>query len=117
MTGVKIFGREPTLYIALITAFISLAGTLGYSLLTGDQASLWIVLVNALAGAATAWAVRPISPAAFTYAIGAILALAAGYGLEVPPATVAAINALVIPALALLTRNQVSPRETVVTNA
>jgi hypothetical protein len=113
----KIFQREPALYIALLTSLISLAGTLGYSLLTGDQASLWIVVVNALAGAATAWMVRPISPAAFTYAIGAVVALAAGYGLNVPADTVAAINALVIPALALLTRNQVSPQETPVSNA
>lgn len=113
----KIFGREPALYIALITAVISLAGTLGYSLLTGDQASLWIVLVNALAGAATAWTVRPISPAAFTYAVGAVVALAAGYGLNVDPATVAGLNALVIPILALLTREQVSPQSTIVSNA
>jgi hypothetical protein len=112
---VKILGREPALVIGFIAALISLAGTLGFRLLSPDQAGLWITVVNAVAAAATAWTVRPIAPAAFTYAVGALVALGASYGLSLAPETVTAINGLVIPTLVLLTRNQVSPVETAVT--
>jgi hypothetical protein len=61
--------------------------------------------------------VRPVQPAAFTYAIGAIVQLAAAYGLHVTDPQLSMINALVVPALMLLTRGQVSPVETAVTKA
>jgi hypothetical protein len=112
---VKILGREPALVIGFLAALISLAGTFGFRLLDPDQAGLWIVAINAVAAAATAFTVRPISPAAFTYAVGAIVAVSASYGLELAPETVSAINGVVVSALILLTRNQVSPVDTAVT--
>jgi hypothetical protein len=112
---VKIFGREPALVIGTIVAIISLAGTLGFSFLTADQAGLWIVVVNAIAAAAMAWLTRPLQPGIYTYAVGAILALVTAYGLTLTPEQVNAVNALVVPVLALLTRGQVSPVETAVT--
>jgi hypothetical protein len=54
---------------------------------------------------------------AFTYAVGALVAVAASYGLNLSIETVGALNAGVIPILALLARGQVSPVETAVTNA
>lgn len=112
----KIFGREPTLWLATIDAVVIIVGTLGLHLISGSQAALIVAAINALFGAINAWAVRPISPVAFTYAIGAIVALVAGYGLNVPDATLAAINAGVVPILALLSRGQVSPEDTAVSN-
>ncbi len=76
-----------------------------------------MVAINAIAGAANAYLVRPIAPAAFTYAVGSTLAVAGAYGLNLTIEQVAALNAVVIPALALLTRGQVSPQETAVTSA
>jgi hypothetical protein len=108
----KIFGREPTLWLAVISSLIVLAGTFGLHLLSGQQAGLLVAAINAIAGAITAYAVRPISPAAFTYAIGAIVALAASYGLNVTAEQGAMLNGVVIPVLALLTRGQVSPEDT-----
>jgi len=113
----KIFGREPTLWLAVISNAILLAGTFGLHLLTGQQAALVVVAVNAIFGAINAYTVRPISPVAFTYAVGSLVALAGAYGLNLPTETVAAINALVVPVLALLSRGQVSPEETPVSNA
>ncbi len=113
----KLFGREPTLWIAVVTSTVSIIGTLGLHWISGPQAALAVVAINGVFGAINAYAVRPISPVAFTYAIGAIVALLAGYGLQVPDATVAAINALVIPLLALITRNQVSPQDTPVSKS
>jgi hypothetical protein len=65
--------------------------------------------------AINAYAVRPISPVAFTYAIGAIVALVGSYGLTLTNEQVAGINAVVVPVLALLTRGQVTPAETAIT--
>lgn len=113
----KLFGREPTLWISVLTAIVILLGTFGFDLLNGQQAALIVVAINAIAGAATAWMVRPISPVAFTYSLGSILAVAGSYGLELPAESVAALNALVVPILALLTRDQVTPQETRLTRA
>lgn len=105
----KLFGSEPTLIIAVVTSAIVLLGTVGFGFLTGEQAGLLVAAINAVALAVNAYTVRPISPAAFTYAVGAIVALVTSYGLEFTDAQVGAINALVISILALLTRGQVSP--------
>lgn len=108
----KLFGREPTLWIAALNAAIMIVGTVGLHAISSEQAGLFVVVVNAIFAAVNAWAVRPISPVTFTYAIGAIVALMASYGLNLPTETVAAINMAVIPALALLSRGQVSPQDT-----
>lgn len=113
----KLFGREPTLWIGVISSLIIVAGTAGFHLLTGQEAALVVVAINAIAGAINAYAVRPISPVAFTYAIGSIVAVAGAYGLNLSIETVAGINAAIIPILALLTRNQVSPQATAVSAA
>ena len=112
----KILGREPTLWIAVLNAAVILIGTFGLRFLTGEQATLIVVAINAVFAALNAAAVRPVSPVAFTYAVGALIAVAASYGLHLGPETVAALNASVIPLLALLARGQVSPVETSVTN-
>ena len=113
----KIFEREPTLWLSMISAAIIVAGTVGLHLLNGQQASLLVVAINAVFLAINAYAVRPISPVAFTYAIGSLVAVAGAYGLNLSIETIAAINAGVVPVLALLSRGQVSPEETAVSRA
>lgn len=108
----KIFGREPTLYIAVISSAIVLLGTFGLRWLDPEQASLIVVAINAVAAAVNAYAVRPISPVAFTYAIGALVSVAAAYGLNVTQEQLGAINLAIVPILALLTRSQVTPADT-----
>lgn len=113
----KILGREPTLWIGVISSLVILAGTFGLHLLSGQQAALIVVAINAIAAAINAYAVRPISPVAFTYAVGSVVALAGAYGLNLSIETVASINAAVVPILALLSRDQVAPQETAVSKA
>jgi hypothetical protein len=113
----KILGREPTLWIALLSQAIVLIGTFGLDLINGQQAALIVVAINAVFAAINAYAVRPVSPVAFTYAVGSIVAVATAYGLELGIETVAGLNSITIAALALLTRGQVSPVETTVTNS
>jgi hypothetical protein len=113
----KILGREPTLWIALVSQAVVLIGTFGLDILNGQQAALIVVAINAVFAAINALAVRPVSPVAFTYAVGAIVAVASSYGLNLTIEQTAAISALTVGALALLTRGQVSPVETAVTNS
>ncbi len=113
----RLFGREPTLWLAVVIAIISVAGTFGFRLLSPDQAGLWVRVINGLAGAINAYTVRPVAPAAFTYVAGTLVALGAAYGFELDAQTVMAINAALVPILALATRGQVAPVETTVTNA
>lgn len=113
----KILGREPALWIAIITSAVLLIGTLGLHWLSGEQAGLVVAAISAIGGAVTAYFVRPVAPAAFVAAVSAIVALASAYGLNLNPDTVAALNSLVITVLALLTRGQVSPVATALTHA
>jgi len=117
VTNFRLFDREPTLYISFFASLILLFGTLGFRWLDGDQAALVVVAINAIAAGINAYTVRPISPAVFTYAVGAVVAVFVTYGLSVSPETLAMLNGLVVMGLGLLTRGQVSPQETAITHA
>lgn len=110
----KIFGREPTLWLAVIYAALTVIGTGGVAHFTGQQAQLTNAAIAAVVGAVNAYAVRPISPVSFTYAIATLAQLGAAYGIAIPAETLTAINGLVVPALALLSRGQVSPADTAI---
>lgn len=105
----RIFGREPTLWIAVIGSVLSLVAGFGFDWLTADQAALFIAVLNAGLGVANAMLVRPIAPAAFTYGVAAVAALAVGYGLDVTQEQIASVNFVVLAVLGLATRGQVSP--------
>lgn len=110
----KLFQREPTLYLGVIYALVTIVGTFGLLQFSGQQAALLNAAIAAIVGAINAYLVRPVSPVAFTYAVAAIANLLRAYGILIPEETLAAVNGLVIPALALLTRGQVTPKETAV---
>lgn len=113
----KILGREPTLWIAVLNAVVLGAATLGFRFLDNDQAGFIVAAINAVMGAINAYFVRPISPAAFTYAGTAIATVLISYGLEITPEQLASFNAVMIMVLGLVTRGQVSPQETKLTAA
>lgn len=113
----KILGREPALWFALLGSVIVLLGTLGFHALTGEQAGLIVGAINAAAAILTALTTRPISPSVFTGFVAALAAVAMSYGLHVTPEQLGMVNFIVLNGLALLTRGQISPTETAVTNA
>src|SRR6185295_7485636 len=102
------------LWLALIYAVLTVLGTGGLAHFSGQQAQLTNAAIAAIVGAVNAYAVRPISPVSFTYAVAALAQLTAAYGVAIPEDTLNTINGLVVPALALLSRGQVSPAETAV---
>ncbi|WP_045740849.1 hypothetical protein [Actinoplanes rectilineatus] len=101
--------REPTLILGVLSAALGLIVTFGFDWLSAEQAALIVAAFNAGLGVINAIHVRPIAPAAFTYAVTAAAALFAGYGLHVSQETVGAVNGLVLAVLMLLTRAQVTP--------
>ena len=117
MSGMRILGREPTLWISFVASLVLLLGTLGFNWLDGDQAVLIVAAINAIAGAINAYTVRPIAPAVFTYAVAALVAVFAAYGLEVTPEQLAMLNGVVIMGLGLITRGAVAPQETKISHA
>lgn len=113
----KILGREPALAISLLATVVALVGTFGLHIFTPTNAAAVVVVINAVAAAASAWTTRPVAPGLFSAILSAVLALGVTYGLTLPPETVIALNATLYPLLMFLSRGQVSPVETAVTNA
>lgn len=104
----KIFGREPALVLAGVSAGLSLIVSFNFGL-SAEQAGAIVAVGSAVFAAATAAVTRPIAPSAFTGVVAAAVALLAAYGLEVSAETVGALNAAVLAVLGLVTRGQVSP--------
>lgn len=104
----KIFGREPALILAVVSAALSLLVTFQFGM-NAEQAGAIVAVISAVFAAAAAAVTRPIAPSAFTGVVAAGAALLAAYGLEVGPETVGAVNAVVLAVLGLLTRGQVTP--------
>ena len=108
----KLFGREPTLYIQAISALLGVAVTFGIDGLSAEQSAAIIAVLSAVLAAVNATMVRPVAPAAFTGLVTAVAVLVAAYGLDVSQETVGAVQVAVVGVLALLTRNQVTPKTT-----
>ncbi|MEU5946325.1 hypothetical protein ABZ793_12275 [Micromonospora sp. NPDC047465] len=105
----KIFGREPTLYIQALSALLGVFVTFGLPGLSATQAAAIVAALTAVTTAVNAAMVRPVAPAAFTGVVTALAVLVAAYGLEVSQETVGAVQVAVVGVLALLTRTQVTP--------
>lgn len=105
----KIFGREPALWVAGIAAILGLIATFGLPFLTDTEATVIVAVVDAGAGVVIAIRTRPIAPGAFLTFVSAVVAVLTAYGVAVPQRTVGAVDLVVLAVLALITRGQVSP--------
>lgn len=105
----RIFGREPALWIGFIGSALMVLTALNVEGFTDEQVALIVGGLGAVAGAVQAIFTRPIAPGVFTAAVTALAALAVGYGFEVAPALVGAVNMAVLAFLSLITRGEVSP--------
>lgn len=109
MKPVRIFGREPALWIGTLSSVLSLGTAVGVPGLSVYQVAALVVALNAVAAIVTAWQVRPVSPAIYTNALGAAAAVGVAYGFDVPSETVGAANFVVLAVLSLIMRGHVSP--------
>jgi hypothetical protein len=108
MKSFTLFGVEPALILGVISAALSLVVTLGVGL-SANQAGAWTAVISGVFAVITAAMTRPIAPAAFTGLVAVTADLLAAYHFNVSAGTVAAVNALVVAGLTLITRGQVSP--------
>ncbi len=103
----KVFGREPALWLGLIGAVLTTLVSLNQPWLSAGAAAAIMVAITAVA---TAFLTRPVAPALFVAAFGAIAALFAEYGTTLPEGLVAGISSLILAGFALAgVRPQVTP--------
>jgi hypothetical protein len=104
---VKIFGREPTLYIALIGSVLTWLAGINLDWINAGQAT---AITTALTGIAIAITTRPIAPGLFVAAFGLFGSLLAEYGTPLSQTTIASVGGIILAAFALLgVRPQVTP--------
>lgn len=104
----KIFGREPALFLNSLSAILGLVVTFNVGL-TEAQAGWVVASVSAILGAIAAALTRPIAVQAFTALVATVASAVAAFGYEVQPTTTAAINGLVLAVIMFITRGQVTP--------
>lgn len=107
----KIFGREPTLWIQGISAVLSLLVTFQLDFLSAEQAALWVAAITALFTTINAFMVRPIVPSVFAGVIIAVAPLIAAYGVDVSQETVGKVVGVAAAIMMFLLRGQVSPAQ------
>lgn len=110
----KIFGREPAAVIAAVGSIITVLAAMSLSWLNAGQAA---ALTGAIAAVILVLTTRPIAPGLVTGVVTAGAALLAEYGLHASDALVGALTAATLAVFALLTRQQVEPKETAVTRS
>lgn len=105
----SIFGREPAVWITVISAALSTLVAFGLTGLTDVQTAAIVAFLNALAAIWIAFATRPISPAVFSGAAAAAAVLLGSFGFDLSQQQIGAVNVLILGVFALITRQQISP--------
>ena len=108
----KILGRDPSLYIAALAAVLGVGVSLGLPGLSAHQAAAIMAVITALGGVWTAVHTRPIAPSLFTGVLGAGALALAAYTIDIPQATLAAVQVAVSSLVGILTWQSVSPTTT-----
>lgn len=107
MGQVKIFGREPALWLALVGALLTWTAGFNLDWLTAGQA---VAITTALTGIVIALTTRPVAPGLFVAAVGALASMFAEYGLHWSEAAVTGLGGIILAAFALFgIRPQVTP--------
>lgn len=108
----KILGREPAAFIAVVGSILTVVAALNVPFLSAGQAAALTALV---AAAVLAYTTRPLAPPLLTGILTALVALFAEYGLHLADDLVAAFSAAMLALFAFITREQVSPQATALT--
>lgn len=108
--GYRFVKEEPAAVMGVIQAALFTGVGLGAIPMDGSQATLAIAAVAASGGLVQAVMTRPFVPAALTGFTGAVVALLAGYGIDLDPEVVGSVNTLLVAISTLLLRAQVTAR-------
>jgi hypothetical protein len=108
VTQIKILGREPALWLALIGAVVAWVATLGFHWLNAGEST---AIITFIAGGVIAITTRPIAPGLFVAVVAAGAALFGEYGLNISQAAVAGLGSIILAGFALFgIRPQVTPK-------
>lgn len=106
---IRIFGRDPMLWVQALSAIIGVVVTLNVNGLSVTQAAAIVGVLTAGASLIGALAVRPFSIGAVQAVISALAVAFAAYGLNWPPETLGAVQLAVGPLLTLFLRQMTTP--------
>ena len=114
----KVFGREPAVFIAVIEALLALLVTFQLDGLTAEQPTHILAAAVGLGGLPTAWTVRDKLFAALGGLSRAALVLGGSYGLNLTQEQIGLAVAVISSVAGIIVlRPQTSPVETAVTTA
>jgi drug/metabolite transporter (DMT)-like permease len=105
----KIFGREPTAYLALIGAVVYIMTGLGFNWFTDNDAGVVLPFIAAVLGVINVITVRPWQVPAIKLVATTGFALLAQYGIHLNDKITGGILLLIVTGLALPVRNQATP--------
>lgn len=104
----KIFGREPTVWLALIGTVLTAVAGLNVTFMSPGAAA---AIVAALTAVTTALFTRPVAPSLYTAAIVAVVAVGTTYGFDVADNVQTGLIAVTLAVFSFFgIRPQVTPR-------
>lgn len=105
----KVFGREPALWIASLSAL--LAVLVGFGLPGINDAVIAALTAFLTAGAAawTAFHVTPVAPTVFTGVVSTLAVLLGAFGLDFTQTQVSLVAGAAVMLMTLITRGQITP--------
>lgn len=107
----KVFGREPAVWIGLIEAALAFALSVGLDW-SADQVALVMAAVVAVFGVYSAYVTRDTMLGVVVGLTKAVIALFIGFGLSVSPELTASLIGLVVVGVGFFQRTQTAPLET-----
>lgn len=105
----KIFGREPAVFLNLLAATLAMVVAIGWLDITGDQLGYVMLAAAAVVAVGTAYFTHNVTLGILIGATEAIFAALFSFGVELTPEITAAILALITTALGFFQRTQTSP--------
>lgn len=101
--------EEPAALMGAIQSVVYLLVALDLFDLTPERAALAVAAISAAGALIVAVQVRPFTPTAMTGFFGAVVALAAGYGVHVDVEVIAAVNTVLVAVSTLMIRESSEP--------
>jgi len=113
MSGPRIFGREPALWISTLAALLALAGGFGLPGVNDGLVAAVTAFLTAAAAAWTALLTQPVAPTVFAGVISTGATLLAAFGLDLAQHQVGLVSAAAAMLVTLVAvRPQVEPVNT-----
>lgn len=106
---IKLFGREPAMWIQALTALLALFVGFGVPGLSDTLAAAVTALAAAIFAAVQALAVQPVAPTVFSGVIAAAAPLVMHFGLDLTQQQVGLVSIAVATVVGLLVRSQSTP--------